>query len=149
MARIRNRQEPVTNWLAASFLATALWVGLAAMVITGGTVPPGFGWTRHVSHSNALSCAGRQAWMCLGACIASVRARIESDRAAGSNRSRRRYAEHGDPSREEARGHEREQGKEGRRLHDALDYHEPRGQSDKVTFAIVSKIRPYGSLSAR
>ena len=25
---------------------------------------------------------------------------------------------------EEARGHEREQGKEGRRLHDALDYHE-------------------------
>ena len=26
--------------------------------------------------------------------------------------------------REEARGHEREQGKEGRRLHDALDYHE-------------------------
>ena len=45
MARIRNRQEPVTNWLAASFLATALWVGLAVMVISGGSVPPGVGWT--------------------------------------------------------------------------------------------------------
>ena len=45
MARIRNRQEPVTNWLAAGFLATALWVGIAAMVITGGSVPQGVGWT--------------------------------------------------------------------------------------------------------
>ena len=45
MARIRNRQEPVTNWLAAGFLATALWVGIAAMVITGGSVAPGVGWT--------------------------------------------------------------------------------------------------------
>jgi hypothetical protein len=44
VARIRNRQEPVTNWLAAGFLATALWVGLAAMVITGRSAPPGVGW---------------------------------------------------------------------------------------------------------
>jgi hypothetical protein len=43
--RIRNRQETATNSLAAGFLATALWIALAAMVITGGSVPQGGGWT--------------------------------------------------------------------------------------------------------
>jgi hypothetical protein len=44
VARIRNRQEPVTNWLAAGFLATALWIGIAAMAITAGPVPQGGAW---------------------------------------------------------------------------------------------------------